>query len=990
MRIVLDPEVVKEVQAAESKDESRFGEIEITKIYCRDEPKIDQSSWWGWNLRTIGAKDTGSRWDNGYRTFLADYSETAGESGLSLALNRSISEDVVPGEEETYKQHAPFVQTPTLQSPVGEVTFKARMFALDGSTQWAEVAVYGSEDGDADLPDKNWNIDHPLARFVVSNTVYSTYHFRAPSSAYRAFRLAVTGVKGVAEGSRGPDPTLGPTPVRVLLDEIVVSEALYPKLGFKYLYPVRTGLTDNKVSPCFDDTLRVPLCDEQPLVGENWTVQAEVEVKQLPDELDLSKTPRVFFYHYNSRLPWGFSKWEAKAEPIELAHAVDAKGNEEKMIFRGSFSKAPTAVVDAPVKDGEVVQYAAKVVYWDASGSCHTDAIERAEWKRPEWYNPLDYNVGKPAFSPFAIFERIAPNRAWINEINVFDGRDDEGQYLGDQNQYVEIAAPVDQPLNGWWVEYVDNGMVTNTLCTFGTEPNDVVGTKSGPETNDYVFLVVQSPATEQAKTWKDVMRPDGTKVVIDGTWRGNFGDGGKLDNKKPVALRLVRPSGIVEQEIAFEGTNTWPKTESRSLETFVKKLNAGNPSAHSTYYAVGNECGNASVVGLEGRSLGVVTNTGAVATEWKNTMHQTPGWVNEGQIVPKNYVLLPNGEMVIITAKVEGGHIVQTLGTKTNVTDRIQLTVQKGGPGTNIVYKVDPYYEIESVKTNDWAMAGVEGSRGEGISVTVAAGVSNNVTVVAKARLWNDFETMYGLPANSRYRAAIADWLENRTTLRGQFKNRGEIHLGEFRDLAGNFVTNLTIVDTYWLDMDPTEAGWWFQAGITKAPAPEYRAKSEPAKAMSLMSIVPVDPPTPEYVENFKIKVKMQMTNTVSGDCYAPYVLRGAKPGETSIGYDKSTTDIWNSATFKVTGDIQNDMPMRQRWVPLRWFYFLPGSFDANNETEIEIWDPFDASHGGTTAGWEKYKDKPVFYSWAIDERNMPVTIEALAPDSTFSDTTK
>lgn len=78
---------------------------------------------------------------------------------------------------------------------------------------------------------------------------------------------------------------------------------------------------------------------------------------------------------------------------------------------------------------------------------------------------------------------------------------------------------------------------------------------------------------------------------------------------------------------------------------------------------------------------------------------------------------------------------------------------------------------------------------------------------------------------------------------------------------------------------------------------------------------------------------------------------------------------------------------------MPLRWFYFLPdaskpnksASFNALNEAEIEVWDPFDEERTGTTSGWSKYRGTPVFYRWAIDERLMPTQVEGLKPDSRF-----
>jgi hypothetical protein len=114
--------------------------------------------------------------------------------------------------------------------------------------------------------------------------------------------------------------------------------------------------------------------------------------------------------------------------------------------------------------------------------------------------------------------------------------------------------------------------------------------------------------------------------------------------------------------------------------------------------------------------------------------------------------------------------------------------------------------------------------------------------------------------------------------------------------------------------------------------------------------------------------------------------MLRGLAPGSDSYYYVDNGSVLWTSVTFKVTGDIQNGMPNRARWVPLRYFVFTPDSFDPVDHTAaIDIWDPFDPYGSPATKGWSLYKDSPVFYRWSIDERLAPAAIEPLKADSTF-----
>ena len=135
-------------------------------------------------------------------------------------------------------------------------------------------------------------------------------------------------------------------------------------------------------------------------------------------------------------------------------------------------------------------------------------------------------------------------------------------------------------------------------------------------------------------------------------------------------------------------------------------------------------------------------------------------------------------------------------------------------------------------------------------------------------------------------------------------------------------------------------------------------------------------------------------MTNLVDHATYAPYVIRCVEPGLTSYDYKTSGSGQWDSASFKMTGCLLKSSTERTAFVPLRWFFFLPDSHKANrsasfadgtNEAVVDVWDPFDGGPGSPTSGWDKYRGNSVFYSWAIDERMVPTTVEALKPDSTY-----
>ena len=943
MRVRVDPEVIAAVSNV--TDRTKFGEVTVTRVFCRDEPELDDESWWGWNLRTT---------DEPEEAYLPDQTLSA-NAGLSYALNNSIADGLSAKDRTTIDQHMPFLQTPTFGSDiVGEVSFRARKYDLDPLSQKAEIRVYGASSGQID-DDTKWT---EIGHVVVSNDQYTSYRL-AVNGSYHAFRLGVTGVPGVKDGSRGPDPTEGRQPVRVLIEEVVVSQAITPLLGFEYVRPFREGLDNDVVVP---DILS---CDQQPLLGESWSVQAEIKARQLAAEIDFDtpgREPRVIFHWFAGMRPWGYDNWRDRGSSAELMRAADSN-----MVFRGGFTLAPDAVVEpSAAQTYAVVQYMAEVVYWSVNGKCKTNTLSEGEWKRPEWYDPLDLNRDNEdwhSFSAYNILEGIAPRRVWINEANLYDGMVG-GHYPASTNQYIEVAAPMQQTIEGWRLAYVDNNCKTNDLCTFGM--NGVSSVKTMNATNEYVFFSVQSPKTRDAKTLNI------SKGEVDGTWKDFNMNGGELGETLPIGLRLIRPSGIVEQEIVLEGTNSWAGSvwgADYSASNMVRKLNAYATGAGGgeRWYEVGNE-----YPGGRSDSLGVTNFIGAVKEDWSSPMRKTPGRVNVGQIVPENYVIYPNGDLLVVYSSVDAnGHVKQIFGTATNSTEAAIGIAEKGGGGTNITYRIDDWWEIKSLMTNGVAVPGWAGRTGKQV-FTAGKGESNSVYVIATAQPRADIRELIG-PDNA-YEDAILDWLGKGRTMKGEFENPGEIQLGEYwpkiDDPKYRGRRKLDLTEEYWLDIDPTSSNWVLHAGFCN-PMPHEVPMEDASRPNAIrmgiyMAITNVNPESEKFGQN-----------------WSPYMLRGLKPGETSQDYSPTNPNAWTSVTFKITGDIQNGMPLRKRWMPLRWFTFDAGSFNPDHTTVIDILNPYDKASPAASYGWRDYIGTQVFYSWNIDTRLRPITVEVLRPES-------
>ena len=1001
VRIVVSTNAIAAV--AKETNTQRFGDVTITEISCIDEPPVDVHSWWGWNMRTVGGDDDTER-----RMFLSDYSTLAGGSGLSLALNNSVSTNfnkslIDVDDYKSYIQHKPFVQTPTFTSNiVGEVSFKARKYA--STDPHATVTIYGSHNATQN-DDGTWE-QIPGAVFMVTNAWYETYSCKMDPR-YKAFRLAVAGVEDIVEGTSGggnglPDGAYDPPP-RVLIDEMFVSEAVNAIMGFKNVGCFRHNLSATTEQP------NVPSAGEQPICEEQWGVQCEIYGAQLASDIDFSREPRVYLHWYDGLYPWGYENWKnnSAARSARLSRATGTA--KDRFVYRSSMRLSPDAVVPMSTFAPTYVQYTLEVVYNTKENPlvASTNWLTSADWKVPEWYRPLDLNAENArsgGFAAYNIIDNVAPGWAWINEVNVF-GLFQNYNNTDDDCQFVEIAHPPEADMSGWMVRLLEpsegnNLVITNVLAKFGS--GGLAGTKQiSPEDASYnmVFRVI---ANEGARRSGRLKVSDGT---LDAVWNVDnptqvFTSDGVIGYYDPVVYQLVRTSGIVEHEIMLEGTNFLESLEIEPPDYLYRMRDfVTNKVANSVIILPGYDYGGAS------NSLGVVRNSGHNGMEependWTHKAKMTPGHHNIGQVIDPNHPV-PSGEEVLVYLTVAGDHILQSLDGSNFTNGMFTTIVTKGNPvGTNVIYQVDPWYVLGSVTTGNVSIIGQATQTSSTQPYTynlehVAQGISNNVTVVASAALNPKFATDWGVPENDPYRNAIIAWLEGGTDLYGnRFAkvDEGEIRLAKFRALSGNVVTNLTLKEMYWLDMDPTIGNLSLIGGMKEAPTGVPRE-------MTLDDGV-----TATTLTNRRMTVYMMISNendVVEAPAYSrgihdytrywtPYALRGLEPGEESRGY-VSSTGKWNSVTFKIAGLLLNghtsfdDVDSK---VPLRHFVFNPASFDADGLSRIEIYDPHSSLSLGYNAGWWRWweeqsaKGEPlsiIVFFWMIDTRQPPLGIEQL-----------
>ena len=1009
MRILMDPKVVNAV--SNSTDTTQFGDIYIDEVYCRDEPKLDASSWWGWNLRTLGPSGDGR--DEEKRMFLPDMTTSLGKNGMSLALNNSVTESTDKTDADTYKKHLPFVQTPTFGTNiVGEISFKARKYDLSETSQPAYVALYGSKTG---AEDGEW---HWLTSFVVSNTAYTAASYKTSQGdpGYRAFRLAVLGVEGASTSElRGECALPGKdksgqtiydytTPVRILLDEILVSEAIRAKVAFRNVGAFRNRDGDDALNKT-GIVEGVPSEEWQPMCNESWGVQCEVYAAQLPDEVDFeTRAPRVKLHWMVGDKPWGFENWitNANAKSAWLEKATDL---DDRLVYRSSYLKAPNAIIPPESYPGEVVQYGLEVV-WYPKGEDNpvTNRLDSAGmgWENPAWYAPVDKNEGKDAFSAYTILDTVAPHWAWINEVNIFGDIDrnfdnDEADF-----QFVEIAVPAEADITGWSVELLSANtssglIVTNLLGRFGD--NGLSGMKPGflGSASNKVYRVLASP---EAAAGGRLSTADGT---LDGVWHTQYATsqmsiGGELDGMEPIGIQLVRGSGVVEHQIVTVGTNWWVESEVGEYyaqlyhpSNTVNLLNKTVPPKRFVY--VGNDEGG---TGKSVSYMNYLSGGDDEAESWTNLVAATPGRINIGQFIHPDHPR-PNGSSILVYANLDTdfGHIYQTVGDSVKTNGNVLVFLKKNADlGTNITYTVDSWYELEGVTQNGKAVPfTVDGPRT--YTVNVGAHSENNITVLARAKVRSDIDAAM----DDSYKPAILQWLGEHKDAYGndwagnatdEFRAADFITYSEWANALAEgreaqAHTNLTLTEMYWLDLDPTVGNLALVGGMQKIGATTGTWRQTDG----------------EYDDTDEIEMDMFMvvTNRNAGAAktwWTPYIMRGVAPGETSWKYRDMIDDpyrgwAWTSATYKVTGILMNGLTNpknRQDWISLRYFVFDEDSFNQDTKTsKIRMRDP--RGPDSMVPSWYDWVQRPgqgatpVFFGWRIDKELKPFTVRILKEDN-------
>ncbi len=963
-----------------------YGSITITGVTVTDEPELSDRAWRGWNLRTIGDSDDTER-----RMYLED-STLLGEdgTGLDCGLNNSLKNVVTPdGTMDKVASGYPAVYSPTFKSygakcGVGSVMFTARLYATDGHAKTSGgglVTLYGSTSSISE----NWE---KIESFKIGSSVFADYSWTASNQTYAAIKIEVPTNDGIYD--------------RVILDEITVSEKVQPSLGFVYARPFRMNGANLVSTDPITDILSP---NEQPLAGESWGVQAQLSLKQLADEIDIEKGITVTLAYYAEETMggyppsvWGWGNWQTIAKAngnIEIP--LEQVGEPGDMIFRSVGDKPENLVKPSPAP-GTVVQYQLTAKYYDREGTEYTQTVDN--WTQPDWYYPIDHNKASgatdpadPKFSPYTILDTVSPGRAWINEVNWNDGDD-----ANSKNQFIEVCVPAGVDMTGWFLRLNDGDSRHTpwTMAIFGY--GDLAGdegrfmpTEKG--TNGYEFVVLQSPATSVSEGGiRDTFDGDTLDAAV---W---YSDGiagsaprGELNYGYPLQFELVRPSGVIEHQFVMEGTNTWAGTDYEAYASGTNlfiNMNAADNSPIRFY--AGDERGlrdGGEPYGWDNIVLGSSGVTGSesdpgITTTWKGGMMFTPGRLNEGQIIPENWFIVPSGENAWVYFKVEGEHISQRIGGETA---RSTMIVVPMNVATNVVYTADPWYETAYLDV-DGEM--IEQHKGGEWTYTYTP-TQQTCHVTAYDAPLRELVDDFGLKPENRYTPAVIRWLAEGWP----YATADELVLAKYKGLKDtDSESNLTLTEMYWLDIPPVTASgeteWYLRGGIVGS-----NGKSEPIPTIERTITYPSGKTL--VLTNRLLTAKLYIENTKGnpnredvGPVYAPYRLQG-------LGNEKSDENAsnWTSVTFQVEAWLRNGEMLNKGYLPFRQFVFDGGSFrpagdEHEFESKIEILDPHSTLSPGYSYGWSAASDVEAWWRWIISSTNrLPQSVEVLRMEDTYGD---
>lgn len=518
------------------------GVLYVDDLIAHDYPNDADTSWEAYNM-LISSFITPA--DSPLKTTLSwqkdlkfDGRSKQFDSYRSAVFNDGTAHETLQGY--VLDDHEPFLQTPSIATGIGEVSFWYR--AAPGNTEPGRIRLMvanSSLEEDArwvqlttnDLNITTGRIDREReAMAAITNITTETWtYFSAEffQGDYRMLRL-YTGTNDNA---------------RVLIDNVLITEPVRASIdvgSVEFLPGVplcttNTGARVKLVNPRKNpEDIRVFIDwyispgTPQPVDIETRSIEYETirEPHEVPVTVDGVKYTATYYItktiaHTNEmtsrtmlppNLKWGYKEWpsrETVVDPQLNEFEVHGTGSielftnatEGRYTFVATNGLIPTMALPADA----LVQYSVRVLYRGDFGepilSEEQGRTRNGFWfENPEWYEPIDLNAYlKTETKPVAHFWNftVSTNQAFVNEIKPIQYASTGGgwwstvSYVIDPDsldaQFIELIGAKDGSIGGWQIEHAGRDPEADTLSPWA-EPvwtNRLLATASFVESNN-------------------------------------------------------------------------------------------------------------------------------------------------------------------------------------------------------------------------------------------------------------------------------------------------------------------------------------------------------------------------------------------------------------------------------------------------------------------------------------------------------------------------
>ena len=724
--LAIEPATNLYVRIINNIETNRHASVDLKNIVIWNNPTNSPNNWVAYNMK-ISENETDKWW-------LDKKTEATPRSGY---MNNSKTDNIFPGRP--MDMYNPYIIAPSLTRGLGTISLLARAYTTNyvaGNTN-TSITVYATTDT-RDAPSAVWT---PIHTFTgITNGFYRPFFYSHP--------IVPNDIKAVKLEVNGVITSLVTPPQRVCIDEVAVTEAIYPRFDITSVKMLLPGAVETR----------------QPLEGEDIGIQAQLS-NVLMEPTDI----RVFVTYVMGAATWGVTN-----APVAFTNELSLV-DETNRIYRTTGDYMTTGIPEQ--EKYNVVQYLVWATY--VGNGFHTiyqTPYTADHFTNPSWYYPVDFNkqgnvstgAPKATWSPYYITYDVPPGSVWINEINLYETTSINGPTVF-LNPYIEIAQPAWVDLTGWRMEILSKFYETRLAWNIVSQ----VAIQPALGANGYGLFVIGPSETTYNPTLSTTTTVHQSVQYLKGRPVDSY------PYFYPGGFRLKRPMGMYEHAVAYD----WDRASvvSPTGDTFVE-----NEVPKTPFKYVGREHANGSLsftgtIAVTSGQYVHIDNTNTWAPGLVN-YNWTPGLPNIGQTFP--LAPTPGGSNVLITSTFVSPDGL-THGWQNDSRQNPLMFKMKKGEGTNFVFVADPWFRFYGITSNNVQI----------LSLAEQTAITNYVLNL------NNIQKSINLTSSIKLAPNVINLIKTPDMF---------VWLTNFvdRPLAPSYFesTTLSFLEQYWLDLDPTK----------------------------------------------------------------------------------------------------------------------------------------------------------------------------------------